>query len=87
LGALKAIKEEGLKCPDNIALVGFSETEMAQLVDPPLTSVQQPSFEMGEVAARLLIAQITQTPPPEPETVCLTAKMNVRKSSINTHKI
>ena len=83
LGALKAIKEEGLICPDDIALVGFSETELALLVDPPLTSVQQPSFEMGEVAARLLIAQITQNPVPEPETVCLIAKLNVRKSSIN----
>ena len=87
LGALRAIKEEGLKCPDNIALVGFSETELAQLVDPPLTSVQQPSFEMGETAARLLIAQIIQNPTPDPETVCLIAKLNVRKSSINTHKI
>lgn len=84
LGALKAIKEEGLKCPEDIALVGFSETELAQLVDPPLTSVLQPTFEMGETAARLLIAQIMQTPPPEPETICLIAKLNVRKSSINT---
>ena len=35
-GALKAIKEAGLKCPDDIALVGFSETEVAQLIEPPL---------------------------------------------------
>lgn len=87
LGALKAIKEAGLKCPEDIALVGFSETEVAQLVEPALTSVEQPTFEMGETATRLLIAQITQTPPPDPETVCLIAKLNVRNSSINTHKI
>jgi LacI family transcriptional regulator len=86
LGALRAIKEEGLKCPEDIALVGFSETELAQLVDPPLTSVEQPTFEMGEVAARLLIEQITQNPPPVPETICLTAKLNVRKSSIRVKK-
>jgi LacI family transcriptional regulator len=86
LGALRAIKEEGLKCPEDIALVGFSETELAQLVDPPLTSVEQPTFEMGETAARLLIAQITQNPSPEPETVILMAKMNIRKSSINVRK-
>ncbi|MDD3685137.1 MAG: LacI family DNA-binding transcriptional regulator [Bacteroidales bacterium] len=86
LGALKAIKEAGLKCPEDVALVGFSETEIAQLVDPPLTSVEQPTFEMGETAARLLLKQITQTPPPEVETICLLAKLNIRKSSINTHK-
>lgn len=87
LGALKAIKEAGLKCPDDIALVGFSETEVAQLVEPPLTSVLQPCFEMGEVATRLLLDQINQTPPPEPKTVSLSAELNVRKSSVNTHKI
>ncbi len=87
LGALKAIKEAGLKCPEDVALVGFSETEIAQLVDPPLTSVEQPTFEMGETAARILLDQITKSPPPPPETICLNAKLNVRKSSINTHKL
>jgi LacI family transcriptional regulator len=73
-------------CPDDIALVGFSETELAQLVDPPLTSVEQPTFEMGETAARLLLAQITELNPPEPETISLIAKLHVRKSSINVKK-
>jgi LacI family transcriptional regulator len=86
LGALKAIKEVGLSCPDDVALVGFSETELAQLIDPPLTSVEQPSFEMGETAARLLIEQITEPSPPAAETVSLIARLNIRKSSINIHK-
>lgn len=83
IGALKAIKEAGLKCPDDIALVGFSETELASLIDPPLTSVEQPTFEMGETAARLLLEQINQTTIKEPETIQLLAKLNIRKSSIN----
>lgn len=82
-GVLKAMKEAGLRCPDDVALVGFSETETAQLIDPPLTSVEQPTFEIGETAARLLIEQIIQTPPPPPQTICLTAKLNIRKSSFN----
>ncbi len=85
LGALKAIKEAGIRCPEDVALVGFSETEIAQLVEPPLTSIQQPTFELGETAAKLLLEQITMTTPPEPRTVCLTAKLNIRKSSINKH--
>lgn len=86
LGALRAIKEEGLKCPDDVALVGFSETELAQLIEPPLTSILQPTFEMGETAAHLILEQITQITPPAPETVCLLAKMNIRKSSINVKR-
>jgi DNA-binding LacI/PurR family transcriptional regulator len=86
LGAMKAIKEFGLRCPDDIAIVGFSETILAQLVDPSLTSIAQPCFEIGVTAARLLLEQINLTPPPVPETVCLRAELNIRKSSINIHK-
>ena len=85
-GALKAIKEAGLKCPDDIALVGFTETALAQLVEPPLTSVEQPTIELGETAARLLLELINQTSPPEPQTISLHAILNVRKSSTNVHK-
>jgi len=80
LGALRAIKEADLKCPDDVALVGFSETEIAALID--LTSVEQPTFEMGETAARLLLKQINQTTS-DSETVILLAKLNIRKSSTN----
>lgn len=86
LGALKAIKEAGLKCPEDVALVGFSETEVAQLVEPPLTSIEQPTFEIGVTAANLLMEQINDNPPPY-RTVNLVAKMNVRKSSINVKKM
>lgn len=83
LGALKALKEAGLNCPADVALVGFSETDVAQLIDPSLTSIEQPTLEMGEKAAHLLIDQITKNPAPEPETVCLNARLNVRNSSLN----
>lgn len=82
-GALKAIKEAGLSCPNDVALVGFSETEVAQLIDPPLTSIEQPTYEIGETAAKLLLHQIMSTPAPEAETVCLSARLNIRKSSEN----
>lgn len=85
LGALKAIKEAGLKCPDDVALVGFSETEVAQLVEPPLTSIEQPTFEIGVTAANLLLEQLEENPKPY-RTVSLIAKMNIRKSSINVKR-
>jgi LacI family transcriptional regulator len=86
LGALKAIKEAGLRCPDDVALVGFSETEVAQLVEPPLTSIEQPTFEIGVTAANLLIEQLDEKTITPFRTVSLTAKMNIRKSSINVKK-
>jgi len=86
LGALKAIKEAGLKCPEDVALVGFSETDIAQLMEPPLTSIEQPTFEIGVTAAQLLLEQLDESKHYEPRTVTLLAKMNIRRSSINIHK-
>ena len=54
MGAMQAIKESGLKIPKDIAVVGFSNWFFSALMDPPLTSVDQPGFEMGQEAAKLL---------------------------------
>jgi DNA-binding LacI/PurR family transcriptional regulator len=55
LEILEAIKELGLKIPEDISLVGYDETVWSRHVDPPLTIVKQPAYEMGEVAANSLI--------------------------------
>lgn len=57
-GAFITIKEHGLKIPDDIALVGFSNTNVSSLLDPPLTTVEQPTYEIGKTAAQLLLEQI-----------------------------
>lgn len=81
LGALKAMKEEDIRCPEQIALVGFSETEIAQLVTPTLTSVAQPTLEIGMAAANLVIEQINTPDTLNPHTICLNACLNIRDSS------
>jgi LacI family transcriptional regulator len=58
VGALRAIKEQGLKVPDDIGIVVFDEVHLADLADPPLTVVVQPAEEMGKRAALLLIERI-----------------------------
>src|SRR5690606_14530954 len=58
MGAMQAIKEAGLRIPDDISVVGFSNWFFTALLDPPLTSVDQPGFEMGQGGAKLLIRQI-----------------------------
>jgi len=52
------IKEAGYKIPNDIAVMGFSNNKITTLVDPQLTTVDQPSFEMGRKAAKILIQTI-----------------------------
>lgn len=81
IGAMKALKNAGIKVPDDIAIVGFSEGSMAKIVEPQLTTVLQPMQEMGRQAAQLLLEQIRAPRKPAPKTVCLDATLNIRESS------
>ena len=58
LGALAAIQEIGLACPEDISLLGFDDFYWATLLRPRLTVVRQPAREIGMLAARLLIDHI-----------------------------
>lgn len=58
IGAFEKIKEHGLKIPGDIALVGFSNNPITALIEPPLTTVSQPAYEVGKRAAKLLMEQI-----------------------------
>lgn len=55
IGCHSAIIKAGLSMPNDIALIGFSDLPFASLLNPPLSSVAQPAFEMGRSAAELLI--------------------------------
>ena len=83
IGAMKVTKEAGLKIPEDIALAGFSEDVMATIVEPQLTTVLQPMYEMGKQAAVLLLEQIRASKPVKPKTVCLDAQLNIRSSSVS----
>ncbi len=86
MGAMMAIKEKGLNIPDDVAIMGFSNWFFSQLMDPPLSSVDQPGFEMGQEAARLLIRQIEMKDKeqfdPMPETKILKTRLVIRASSL-----
>ena len=58
LGALKAVQKAQLKCPEDIAIIGFSNWQFSSLVNPGLSSVAQPGYEMGREAARLMLEEI-----------------------------
>ena len=62
LGALRAAREAGLECPEQISLVGFNDIPFAEFFAPPLTTVRIPQREMGVLAAGLLLAAIEAQP-------------------------
>ncbi len=81
-GAMKMLKKYGYKIPADVALVGFTETKLAEMVDPSLTSVAQPTKEIGRTAALLLLEQIESKGIFVLQTVVLNGRLNVRESSV-----
>jgi LacI family transcriptional regulator len=79
--AMKEIKRRGFRIPEDIALVGFTDEFHATVVDPTLTSITHPTFEIGQAAARLFFNQI-ENPRSEPRQAVLNTKLVVRKSSV-----
>ena len=57
-GAVVELRQRGIPVPDQVAVCGFEDTDIAQAVDPPLTSVHLRPFEIGQIAARLLLDSI-----------------------------
>lgn len=67
LSTMKALKCAGVKVPDDIAIVGWDDVMTARYVSPALTTVRQPLFELGRVAATRLHERTTGAPTaPEP---------------------
>lgn len=60
LETLVALKNLNLRIPDDFSLLGFDNPEWAQIVEPPLTTIEQPTYEMGVAAAELILRQITK---------------------------
>ncbi|MFI6394464.1 LacI family DNA-binding transcriptional regulator [Nonomuraea sp. NPDC050540] len=58
VGALRELKAAGRRVPEDIALVGFEDSKAALHTDPPLTTVHQPTEQMGRQMAHLLVARI-----------------------------
>ena len=79
LGVLQALRERGLNVPGDLAVVGYDDEPWAGLLDPPLTTVRQPSYEMGRHAAELLLKRIA-APGRPPALVVLEPELVVRRS-------
>lgn len=78
IGALKEIKSSGLHVPDDIAVVGFDKIDFSNMTHPTLTTVAQPMYKMGTIAAKMLIDTIRGG---EVESVILEHELVIREST------
>ncbi|MGB4844811.1 MAG: LacI family DNA-binding transcriptional regulator [Ferruginibacter sp.] len=82
VSCLTALNTLGIKIPEEMALVGFSNSPLVELMNPSLTVVKQPAFEMGQSATELLIKLIeSKRPVTEFEKIVLQTEIFVRNSS------
>ena len=81
VGALKALGDAGRRVPDDLALVGYDNFQVAERATPPLTTMHNPIIEMAERAASMLLEQIERGGPGEPMRVVYPARLVRRESA------
>jgi LacI family transcriptional regulator len=80
VGVLAAVAEAGLDVPVDVGVVGFDDMSWARLLRPPLTTVAQPTYELGRVAAELLTRRVAGRDDP-PQRVVLEPTLKIRESA------
>lgn len=79
LGALSYFQEKKIHIPDELAIIGFDDYEWTKIMNPPLTCVKQPAFEIGQKAAEVILARISNKEG-KPEEYLLDTTLTIRKS-------
>lgn len=82
LGALKAVQKAGLKSPEDITIIGFSNWNFSSLTQPALSSVAQPGYEIGREAARLILQEINSNEKASKHVSILDTELVIRESSM-----
>jgi LacI family transcriptional regulator len=78
LGAIRAIRDAGLRVPEDVSVIGFDDIPSAAYQHPGLTTVRQPLYEMGQRAADTLVARIESPEAPAPRTIVLEPSLVIR---------
>lgn len=81
IGAIRAIADCGLRCPDDISVIGFDDISSAAYHIPRLTTVRQPLRRMGEMAVQTLLKRIESPKEAYPEVVMFEPELMVREST------
>lgn len=82
IGAIRALQEAGLRVPEDVSVLGFDDIYAAAFHNPALTTIRQPLFEMGSLAAKTLLAKLTkETDGKNIKTLTVEPKLIVRQST------
>lgn len=81
MAALRAIVDSGLNCPQNIALVGFDDSEWFNLTRPKISAVAQPAYQLGTNAAEIVLKRIARQITTPPQRIVLKTELIIRESS------
>ena len=82
IGAIMALREEGLRVPRDVSVLGFDDVLIAATNNPPLTTINQPLRAMGQAAATTLLGLIRdEVPHPHPPAITVYPRLVVRKST------
>lgn len=85
IGVIDAAARRGLSCPRDLSVVGFNDIQYVRRLQPPLTTIRIPHYEVGRRAAELLLAMV-ENPSRHPETVMLAGELVVRGSTCPPRK-
>jgi LacI family transcriptional regulator len=88
IGAVRALREAGLRVPADVSVVGFDDTLGASFHDPPLTTIRQPLRQMGAFAAEWVLRRVAAGPAaPFPNEVVVEPEIIVRQSTAEAPKV
>jgi len=81
IGALLAMREDGVSVPDDVSLVGIDDIDASRATTPPLTTVAKPKYEIGVQAANLLLERMGGNQAQTPRHVVLAGELKIRATT------
>lgn len=86
VACIRELKKEGIKIPDDIAIVGFNNDPISRVIEPNLSTVSYPGYEMGEVAATTLISALKYLSAAQLNTIVIKHELIFRESSMRIRR-
>ncbi len=80
IGAIEELTERGLRCPDDVSIVGYNDAPLVGHVDPPLSTVRIPGGEIGRRAGEMVL-NLIDDPGSQPKSISIPASLIPRRSS------
>ena len=80
IAAIKHMKKKGLRIPEHIRIASFNDDPVSDMIEPSLTTVMQPGYEVGKLAMRMVVDEI-KIPRNDYQTITLRTQLIIRESS------